>query len=170
MRVIADELGMTQGSLYYYFRNKQEILHFCQTSSLDSLLESAERVRRLDVSADERLRRLIAAQVLCMLDEVHGATAHIEFQGLEDDSLKDIIQKRDTYEGLVRDLIREGVKEGVFRPCDPWEIANILWTMANAVIRTESSATHRELRTRELGVYFDDAIELMLRGLSRDPG
>ena len=40
MRVIAEELGMTQGSLYYYFRNKQEILYFCQASSLDSMLES----------------------------------------------------------------------------------------------------------------------------------
>ncbi len=35
---IARDLRMTKGSLYYYFKNKQEILYFCHDYSLDLLL------------------------------------------------------------------------------------------------------------------------------------
>jgi len=35
---------MAPGNLYYYFRNKQEILYFCQDYSLDRMLEEARRI------------------------------------------------------------------------------------------------------------------------------
>ena len=54
---------------------------------------------------------------------------------------------------------------GEFVECDPWEVANILWTVANALIQTEKSATRRSLRRVPLERAFDDAVELFLRGL-----
>ena len=50
---------MTKGSLYYYFRNKQEILFFCHDYSLDMLLELLAEVKRSPARADVRLRHLI---------------------------------------------------------------------------------------------------------------
>ncbi len=41
---IARALGMTKGNLYYYFRNKEEILFFCHDYSLDLLLRALETV------------------------------------------------------------------------------------------------------------------------------
>ena len=46
-------------------------------------------------------------------------------------------------------------------------MAGILWTLANAIIRGERSPAHRSLRRRELDAFFDDAISLVVRGLSR---
>jgi TetR/AcrR family transcriptional regulator len=67
--------------------------------------------------------------------------------------------------GTLAEIIDRGVKEGVFAPCDAWEVASILWTLANAVIRTESSPAHRGLRLRSLESFFEDAIGLMIRGM-----
>ena len=53
--------------------------------------------------------------------------------------------------------------------CDPWEVANILWTLANGLIQTEFSSAHRRLRRRTLRETFDDGIELVLKGLSVAP-
>ena len=36
---IAAELGMKKGNLYYYFRNKEDILFACHQYSLDKLLD-----------------------------------------------------------------------------------------------------------------------------------
>jgi AcrR family transcriptional regulator len=67
---------------------------------------------------------------------------------------------------ILTNVIERGVEAGEFAPCDAWEVANIFWTLANAVIQTESSPARRSLRRKELGPAFDDAIEVLLRGLS----
>ena len=66
---------------------------------------------------------------------------------------------------LLAGIVERGIAEGEFVACDAWEVASILWTLANAIIRSERSAAHRGLRRRELDRYFDDAIALVLRGL-----
>jgi AcrR family transcriptional regulator len=68
---------------------------------------------------------------------------------------------------ILADVIRSGVDAGEFAPCDPWEVANILWTVANGLIQTELVAPRRELRRRDLDRVFDDMVELFLRGISK---
>jgi len=67
---------------------------------------------------------------------------------------------------IVAGIVSQGVEGGEFRRCDSWEVANILWTVANGLIQTEKSATRRSLRRVSLETAFDDAIELFLRGLA----
>ena len=43
---IASALKMTKGNLYYYFRNKEDILYACHESSLDILLQLMQEVQR----------------------------------------------------------------------------------------------------------------------------
>jgi len=69
---------------------------------------------------------------------------------------------------ILADVIDAGVKAGDFAPADPWEVANILWTVANGLIQTEHVAPRRQLRGRELDRVFDDTLELFLRGIARD--
>jgi AcrR family transcriptional regulator len=68
---------------------------------------------------------------------------------------------------ILADVVDAGVKAGDFAPCDPWEVANILWTVANGLIQTEHVAPRRELRRRDLDRIFDDTVELFLRGIAR---
>ena len=119
MTDISSALGMTKGNLYYYFRNKQEILYFCQDHSVDRMIEAAAAIGRRRAPADEKLARLIEAQLRCMLDELDGAAAHLEVSALPPDRLRRIVRKRDRYEEAVRRVIEAGVRSRVFAPCDP---------------------------------------------------
>src|SRR3982074_2975037 len=56
---IAAALHMKKGNLYYYFRNKEEILFACHQYSLDRLLELVDALDRSQEPADEKLRTLI---------------------------------------------------------------------------------------------------------------
>ena len=67
---------------------------------------------------------------------------------------------------ILADVIEGGVRDGSFRGCDPWEVANILWTLANGLIQTEHAPSRRRLRRRRLDRVFDDAIDLVLTGLA----
>ncbi len=67
---------------------------------------------------------------------------------------------------IVAEVIEDAVERGFFIECDAWEVANLLWTIANGLIQTETSATRRKLRRISLDRAFEDAIEVVLRGLA----
>ena len=70
---------------------------------------------------------------------------------------------------LLADIVARGAAEGIFRPCDPWQVAHLLWTLANGLIQTEASAARRKLRRGALSKDFEDAVEIVLRGLASVP-
>jgi AcrR family transcriptional regulator len=119
MREIARAVDLSPGALYHYFENKSELLYFCQEYSADRLLEKARDVLRLRSSWEAKLRALVTHHVLCMLDELHGSAAHIEFHALPEDKLRRIIAKRDEYEAIVRRVLEGGMKAREFAPGDP---------------------------------------------------
>lgn len=116
---IARTLRMTKGSLYYYFKDKEEILFFCHDYSLDILLDLLARVQREGGSPEERLRTLIEAFVHMIIDELQGTALTMDLQALSKHLLKKVIAKRDRFDRGVRRIIAQGVETGVFTPGDP---------------------------------------------------
>ncbi|HYU78059.1 MAG TPA: TetR/AcrR family transcriptional regulator [Vicinamibacterales bacterium] len=120
---IASALEMTKGNLYYYFRNKEEILFACHDYSLDVLLSLMADVQAASVGPNEKLRRLILAFIHVILDELQGTALTLDLQALSPPLLKRIITKRDRFDRGMRDIIQQGIDEGTFRHADPKLIA-----------------------------------------------
>jgi AcrR family transcriptional regulator len=118
MRDIAAELEMHAGNLYYYFRNKQELLAFCQRDALEGLLSRAEAIRQDDLRPDRQLFELIVAHVQLLNEELPGSLAHLEVEAIDSDDRGPILEQRDGYERILRQIIDEGVDEGLFRQVD----------------------------------------------------
>jgi len=116
---IADALRMTKGSLYYYFKNKEEILFFCHDWSLDLLLGQLQDAELQDAPPDARLRRLIVAFVHTILDELHGTALTLDPQALSPPLQRRVIAKRDAFDRGLRRLLQQGIDAGVFAPGDP---------------------------------------------------
>lgn len=135
MREIGEAVGMAPGNLYYYFRNKQEILYFCQDYALDRMIASAREILKSREPADARLRRLLEGQVRCMLEELRGTPAHAEFEALPSDLLKRVVAKRDRYEKILRGLIERGIRTRAFRPCDAGLVAKAMLGALNWTVK-----------------------------------
>lgn len=172
MREIAAELGMTVGNLYYYFENKQALLAFCQQDGLDGLLALAEALRREDLPPPTRLARLIEGHVERLNEGTPGSLAHLEVEGLEGALREAILTRRDQYEGLLRELIAEGIRAGAFRSVDTKVAALAILGALNWTVkwfRPDGPKSAREIG-RELaesqvrglladGVSFEDSME-----------
>jgi AcrR family transcriptional regulator len=119
MRDIARELRLTRGSLYYYFRDKEEILALCHVVALEAVLKALERVRATTSLPDEKLRRLVIEHVLIQVDKFHGTALALELDALRPASRAVVVAGRDRYERGMRALIEDGIRAGLFQPVDP---------------------------------------------------
>jgi len=116
---IAHALHMTKGSLYYYFRDKEDILFSCHERALDHLLSGARAVRRRRRDPEATLRELIERHVGIMVHEFRGTALALEVATLNGSRHDHIVRRRDQYEGILRAVVEEGVRSGAFRPVDP---------------------------------------------------
>jgi TetR/AcrR family transcriptional regulator len=116
MRDIARAAGLSTGNLYYYFRNKEELVYACQDRALDRLLEVLAGAKDRPDAA-ERLGAVVEGHLQVVM--AGGASLHLDLDGLPKPLFKKIVQKRDKYERGVRDLIAEGQRQGLVRSGEP---------------------------------------------------
>jgi TetR/AcrR family transcriptional regulator len=116
---IADRLLMTKGSLYYYFKDKEEILYAAHDRALDAVLAELDRARRRGDCPCEQLEGLLAAFIRTMVEGFHGTALALEFGALSPRRLRRVVGKRDRFERGVRALIQRGAARGCLRPVDP---------------------------------------------------
>jgi len=113
---IAAALHMKKGNLYYYFRNKEEILFACHQYSLDLLLQLLADVEQSNLYPDGKLRKLILGGVHMILDELHGTALFMDLEALSPAHLKAVIARRDQFDRGIRRVVQAGIKDGTFAP------------------------------------------------------
>lgn len=111
---IAAALHMKKGNLYYYFRNKEEILFACHQYSLDRLLAILDEIERSGVSPEQKLRGLIGAFVHTILNELHGTALGLDLEALSPAHLRTVIARRDRFDKGMREVLKEGIRSGTF--------------------------------------------------------
>ena len=115
---IAAALHMKKGNLYYYYRNKEEILYACHQYSLDRLLQMLDEMQQSGLPPPEKLRAIIVAVVHTILDELHGTALILELEALSPAHLKTVIARRDRVDRGIRQVLEEGIADGSFAPHD----------------------------------------------------
>jgi len=116
---IASALHMTKGNLYYYFKDKEDILFACHEFALDLLLRMLKKVEDSSYPPQEKLRRVIVSFVHMMIDELRGTALTMDVQALSASRRQKVIAKRDRFDRGIRRIITAGSKAGVFRNADP---------------------------------------------------
>ncbi|MGE3886193.1 MAG: TetR/AcrR family transcriptional regulator [Vicinamibacterales bacterium] len=162
MRDIALASDLSPANLYHYFKGKDEILFYCQDRALDRMLAAVAAARRAAPDADGRLRSVLAAHVLTMLDEVEGATAHLQVDGLAAPLRVRLVRKRDRYERAVRRLLADGMATGAFVAGDEALLTRAMLGALNWVV-----TWYRPDGTRTPGEIADEMARYLVRGLQR---
>ena len=116
---IAKALGISKPSIYYHFGSKEEILFefhmIAHQRSLDCLVSIFES----DAGPVEKLRRAIESHIDLLSFEVtpNMSDVHLKFS-LPKEFEEPIKELRRKYDRLLKAIIKEGIKQGVFRNVD----------------------------------------------------
>ena len=148
---IAAALHMKKGNLYYYFRNKEDILFACHQYSLDRLHELLEETERSGLPPEDKLRRLIVSFVQTILDELHGTALFLDLEALSPSHLKKVILRRDRFDRGIRGVLEEGMASGVFTRSDPKLLTFAILGAVNWIPRwfdPRGSASSQEIADR----------------------
>ena len=118
---VANKLGLTKTSLYYYVKTKEDLIFQCYDASMKQALRSLDEIEQETDDPLERTLRFMQSRIDSILQALQG-NADYYAAPLELASLKP--QHRDalTAEYLemfkrVRAYIREGIEAGSIRPC-----------------------------------------------------
>src|SRR5262249_23388663 len=132
---IADALKMAKGNLYYYFRNKEEILYVCHDYSLGLILKELKAVEQSDLPPDRQIHRLIVSFVHLFIDVLHGTAWTLEVEALSPPLLKRVIAKRDRIDRGFRKILIDGIKSGLFAKRDAKLTAFVIFGAINWIPR-----------------------------------
>lgn len=114
IKEVADELGMTKGNLYYYFKDKQDILYHCHMRSMEISLRALKDGLALGRSPSEKLRILLVRHIRGIVDDGFGGILQTDLEKIRPGQRRQYVIKRDELERGVRNLIEDGVRAGEF--------------------------------------------------------
>lgn len=135
MQDIAEAVNLQKGSLYHHISSKQEILVEVLDRALELLIERMQAVLECPLPPDERLRQAMQVYLGTMLEHRDlAAVLLLEHRSLEPEFLARHTPRRDRFERLWRDLIQEGLDEGIYCCPDPVMSARALLGVMNWTI------------------------------------
>ena len=173
---MAEGAGVAKGTLYRYFETKGElyvavladngaIFERKMRATLDPALDAPDQLRRTArfyfdhyVNNRDYFQIFWAIENQAVIGELPAGV------------VDEVARLWESCVNLVAEVVKDGVGRGLFVPCDAWEVAHVLWTLSNGLIQTETSATRRRLRRRRLDLAFEDAVEIVLRGIAAGRG
>jgi AcrR family transcriptional regulator len=162
MQDIADSVQLQKASLYHHINSKQEILLEVLDRALDVLIEDIEPIVASDHSSEEKLRLAMTRYIERMTASADlAAVLLLEHRSLEPNLRARHISRRDRFEELWRQIVREGIERGEFRPMDPAVVTFALLGVQNWLI-----TWYREGGQMSGPQFADQFAEIFLHGMS----
>ncbi len=119
VRDIAETLNIQPGSLYAHIESKDDLLWEIVSEAADRFFEAIDPIIESDVVNAEKLRRLIAAHVLVITENLPAASVYsTEWRHLSEARKRGFSNRRDEYEQQVRSLVGDCIREGTFAAVD----------------------------------------------------
>ncbi len=168
MQDIADELNILRGSLYHYIESKEGLLYELMELGVRTLLEQVRPIVESDLPPDEKLARLVRQHTVTIAQHPDFMAVFLhELKALSPPRRERILAYRREYENLVRQVIAEGVTQGLFRPLNERMVTFALLGMVNWVYQWYSP--DGELTAEEIGSIFADVVLRGLMAVEREP-
>ncbi|QNO38319.1 TetR/AcrR family transcriptional regulator [Protaetiibacter sp. SSC-01] len=153
MDSVAREIGIAKPTLYHYFSSKDEILQAIHEEFIEQLIHQHEERSSTGLRPEQLLLEAMAD--ILELIGTHRGHVRVFFEHHRDlptEARARIKARRNDYETIVRDLIRQGMADGVFHEGDVEMATMATFGMCNWAYQWYRDSDHR--RPREIAYRF----------------
>ncbi|WP_406945630.1 TetR/AcrR family transcriptional regulator [Halobacillus sp. SY10] len=114
---IVEANGVTKGTFYYYFKNKEDVLVHIHQSFIDHLLEGQEKIiTNVDLSHSDQLYQIVELLIDNIRTNGHSALVFFqEMRHLSEEKTAIILPKRQQFQENIQKVLEEGMKAGEFK-------------------------------------------------------
>jgi len=174
MEDIAKEAELSPGTLYLYFKNKDELYASLSLRILQYLMIRLEHVNAEPfTNATQRLNALKEAMFdvyefdpLILINMFHMQSSET-LKNLSQDLLSQIESLSRSSLKVMANIFEDGIRKNLFVDRHPNAIADILWSLFSGIILWETSKKIINGEKDFLKETFDIAFEIFSRGIMR---
>jgi AcrR family transcriptional regulator len=118
VREIAQELGMTSGSLFYHFASKEDLLVMIMEEGLRDITQAVRQAQATEKRLPERLLAMVQQHLAALLGPRLDAMTVLlyEWRSLSPEAQQRILALRDAYEALWTESLNEAAQLGLVDP------------------------------------------------------
>ncbi len=176
MEDIAKEAELSPGTLYLYFKNKEELYASLSLRILQYLHIRVTHVNKdAALSPEQKLSALMEAMYdvydfdpLIIINMFHLQSSET-LKNLSESLLEEIKQLSKKSIGAIAKIFQEGIEKGIYVDRHPVALADIFWSMFSGVVLWEASKKIISADKDYLKSTLATAFELFERGI-RNPG
>ncbi len=130
---IALEAELSPGTLYLYFKNKEELHTFLSIEILKRLADEIQKVVSQDISVEDKMEKFCDvfidiydydSNILINLFHLQSGET---LKNLSEDVLKQIKTYSIMAHGAIADVVKQGINQGIFIDEHPAALADIFW-------------------------------------------
>lgn len=174
MEDIAKEAELSPGTLYLYFKNKEELYASLSLRILQYLhIRVTHADREAGLSPDQKLKKLMEAMYdvydfdpLTIINMFHLQSSDT-LKNLSESLLDEIKELSKKSIGAIAKIFKEGIDQDIFIDRHPVALADIFWSMFSGVVLWEASKKIISPEKDYLKSTLATAFELFERGIRK---
>jgi len=131
---VASRLKINKAMIFYYFDSKTNLLYEIMSKAIDERIEKAELIVSKNTSPVGKIEALVKGHVKAVTDTTSlTGVSQFELKNLPPKLIQKYIAKRDTYELIYVDILREAADLGYIRKSDPAMTARFILGELNSL-------------------------------------
>ncbi|WP_447759821.1 TetR/AcrR family transcriptional regulator [Sphingopyxis panaciterrae] len=159
---LAESLGVSKPVLYYYAKNKDDLLHQCCLMAHSQLNEAMTPHVGTHLSGFGKLRRFFVTYADIMASDFGRCFVLVDVRALVPETREKEVRARRELEETVQQILVEGQADGSIRRCDPSLTARAMFGAFNGIPRW----FHLNGKL-DIGEVVDTYLDIFMLGIAR---
>lgn len=140
MQEIADEAGVAKGTIYLYFRDRDELVEKTFDTAMQTLSARIDAALEQDLPFDQKIRAVMSAHLTFFIANREFFRLFLSLRMPEGTAARQRRQKHSCqprYRGRVQkfaDVLSQAMDRGEVRRADPWKLALFIIEGSTAII------------------------------------
>ncbi|KAA2313991.1 TetR/AcrR family transcriptional regulator [Puniceibacterium sp. HSS470] len=164
---IADRIGVTKTALYYYFRNKEELLYDCLQVSFACGEQARAEAEEMDGSDYERFCLYYRRFTQLAIEQSGAFTTTANIRALPQNMQTALLARRDALHDYMQGLLDGAMEDGNLRRLDPRAATGYFFGSINWMLSWHLEEGANDGEGHDPAVFSDKILDQALYGLAR---